>query len=52
MTKTTLTSAEVAELEDRIKRAIVAAEQPHYGDTDTKLDNYYEALCILKGDQT
>ena len=39
----------IEELQDRIERAIAAAEQPHYGDTGAKLDHYYEALCILKG---
>lgn len=51
MNETERDTVKVAELEDRIKRAIAAAEQPHYGDADTKLDNYYEALCILKGDE-
>jgi hypothetical protein len=37
-------------LKNRIKRAIAAAEQPHYGDTEAKIDHYWEALCILKGD--
>lgn len=41
---------EILALKNRIDRAIAAAEQPHYGDTEAKIDHYWEALCILKGD--
>lgn len=40
----------ILELQQRIHRAITAAEQPHYGDTDTKIDNYQEAISILRGE--
>ena len=47
-----LVAALVAEqnksLTDGIREAIRLAEQPHYGDSDTALEHYSEAIDILR----
>lgn len=47
-----ITPALVAEqnksLTDGIREAIRLAEQPHYGDSDTALEHYSEAIDILR----
>lgn len=35
-------------LTDGIREAIRLAEQPHYGDSDTALEHYSEAIDILR----
>ena len=51
--------AKLAELLAAVEQAIETYKQPHYGDTDTELDNAYDAINLLcdavtklKGDKT
>lgn len=39
--------AKLAELLAAVEQAIETHKQPHYGDTDTELDNAYDAINLL-----
>ena len=37
-----------ATLLQKLREAVTAAEQPHYGDTDTQIDHLWDAIDIVK----
>jgi len=39
---------EKGEIIRRLRAAVETARQPHYGDTDTKLDHYDDGLVMIE----